>query len=70
MVPAARRSCRVTPRLTQVILVCATIPRLMAMRGLFSYLNAYCLLWVSQRVLDDIRQKLFRHMLGAVARVL
>ena len=44
--------------------ICATIPALMAVRGLFSYLNAYCMLWVSQRVLDDIRQPLFRHMLG------
>jgi subfamily B ATP-binding cassette protein MsbA len=31
---------------------------------MFSYLNAYCLLWVSQRVLDDIRQTLFRHILA------
>jgi subfamily B ATP-binding cassette protein MsbA len=36
----------------------------MAVRGAFSYLNTYCLLWVSQRVLDDIRQSLFRHLLG------
>jgi len=48
----------------QVVLICATIPALMAFRGLFSYLNAYCLLWVSQRVLDDIRQSLFRHILA------
>jgi ATP-binding cassette, subfamily B, bacterial MsbA len=50
--------------LWQVVLICASIPLLMAFRGLFSYLNAYCLLWVSQRVLDDIRQQLFRHLLG------
>ncbi len=50
--------------LWQVVLICASIPLLMAVRGLFSYLNAYCLLWVSQRVLDDIRQSLFRHLLG------
>jgi subfamily B ATP-binding cassette protein MsbA len=49
--------------LLEVVLLCATIPLLMGLRGLFSYLNAYCLLWVSQRVLDDIRQSLFRHML-------
>src|ERR1044071_3973511 len=48
----------------EVVLLCATIPLLMSLRGVFSYLNAYCLLWVSQRVLDDIRQSLFRHMLG------
>jgi subfamily B ATP-binding cassette protein MsbA len=48
----------------QIVAVCASIPLLMAVRGVFSYLNAYCLLWVSQRVLDDIRQQLFRHLLG------
>ena len=48
----------------EVVLLCSTIPLLMGLRGVFSYLNAYCLLWVSQRVLDDIRQSLFRHMLG------
>jgi subfamily B ATP-binding cassette protein MsbA len=48
----------------EVVLICATIPMLMALRGVFSYLNSYCLLWVSQRVLDDIRQSLFRHMLA------
>jgi subfamily B ATP-binding cassette protein MsbA len=53
-----------TATLWQVVLICASIPLLMAFRGLFSYLNAYCLLWVSQRVLDDIRQQLFRHLLG------
>jgi subfamily B ATP-binding cassette protein MsbA len=50
--------------LWEVVLICASIPALMAVRGVFSYLNAYCLLWVSQRVLDDIRQQLFRHLLG------
>ncbi len=50
--------------LGEVMAICATIPLLMAVRGLFSYLNAYCLLWVSQRVLDDIRQSLFRHLLA------
>jgi subfamily B ATP-binding cassette protein MsbA len=48
----------------QVILICASIPMLMAIRGIFSYVNAYCMLWVSQRVLDDIRQQVFRHMLS------
>lgn len=48
----------------EVIALCASIPTLFAVRGVFSYLNAYCLLWVSQRVLDDIRQSLFRHLLS------
>ncbi|MEA3211527.1 MAG: ATP-binding cassette, subfamily bacterial MsbA [Chthoniobacter sp.] len=53
-----------TASLWEVVLICASIPLLMAVRGVFSYLNAYCMLWVSQRVLDDIRQSLFRHLLG------
>ena len=47
-----------------VLAICATIPLLMALRGLCSYLNSYYMLWVSVRVLDDIRQQVFRHTLG------
>src|SRR5687767_5267290 len=47
-----------------VVAVCMAIPVIMAIRGLFSYLNAYCVLWVSQRVLDDIRQQVYRSTLG------
>jgi ATP-binding cassette, subfamily B, bacterial MsbA len=47
-----------------VVTVCMAIPVIMAIRGLFSYLNAYCVLWVSQRVLDDIRQQVYRRTLG------
>lgn len=47
-----------------VLAICATVPFLMFLRGVCSYLNSYCMLWVSVRVLDDIRQKVFRHTLG------
>ena len=47
-----------------VLLICASIPALMLLRGLCGYLNSYCMLWVSLRVLDDIRTKVFRHTLG------
>jgi subfamily B ATP-binding cassette protein MsbA len=47
-----------------VLIICATIPFLMALRGVCSYLNSYYMLWVSTRVLDDIRQQVFRHTLG------
>ncbi len=36
----------------------------MLLRGVCSYLNSYFMLWVSVRVLDDIRQQVFRHTLG------
>ena len=54
---------RIAPTLGNVLLICSTIPLLMALRGLCSYLNSYCMLWVSVRVLDDIRQQVFRHTL-------
>ncbi len=47
-----------------VLTICLLVPAVMAVRGVFSYLNAYCVLWVSQRVLDDIRQQVYRHTLG------
>jgi subfamily B ATP-binding cassette protein MsbA len=50
--------------LSFVVGLCLVIPVMMAIRGLFSYLNAYYMLWVSQRVLDDIRQSVYRHTLG------
>ena len=55
---------RVDANATTVMLICASIPALMLLRGLCSYLNSYCMLWVSVRVLDDIRQQVFRHTLG------
>ncbi len=47
-----------------VLLICSTIPALMFLRGLCSYLNSYCMLWCSVRVLDDIRKQVFRRTLG------
>ena len=44
--------------------ICASIPALMLVRGLCSYLNSYFMLWVSVRVLDDIRTQAFRHALS------
>ena len=49
---------------TTVLLICASIPAIMLLRGLCGYLNSYCMLWVSVRVLDDIRTQVFRHTLG------
>ena len=50
--------------LTNVLIICATVPVIMSLRGICSYLNGYYMLWVSVRVLDDIRQQVFRHTLG------
>jgi subfamily B ATP-binding cassette protein MsbA len=50
--------------LETVIVTCALVPAIMLIRGLFSYLNAYCMLWVSMRVLEDIRGQLFGHIMA------
>jgi len=50
--------------LSDVLLICATIPLLMLLRGACSYLSSYCMLWASVRVLDDIRKQVFRHTLA------
>ncbi len=47
-----------------VFLICLSIPLIMGLRGLCGYLNSYCMLWVSVRVLDDIRTEVFAHTLG------
>lgn len=49
--------------LWQVLVICGTIPVLMGLRGLLGYFNSYCMLWVSCRVLDDIRVEAFRSIL-------
>lgn len=50
--------------ISAILMACASIPLIMLLRGLFSYLNAYYLLWVSLRVLDDIRVQLFGRLLA------
>lgn len=49
--------------LTGILVACFFVPGLMLVRGLFSYLSAYCMMWVGIRVLEDIRTQLFSHML-------
>ncbi len=47
------------PGLEAVLWACLLVPLVMILRGFFSYLNAYEMSWVSLRVLNDIRSKLF-----------
>ncbi len=42
-----------------VVGLCGVIPGLMMLRGALSYSSSYCMLWVSMRVLDDIRTDVF-----------
>ena len=47
------------PGIQSVLWACLLVPVIMILRGFFSYLNAYEMSWVSLRVLNDIRSKLF-----------
>ena len=45
-----------------VIWLAALIPAIMILKVTFEYLQAYCMAWVSMRVLNDIQKKLFDHL--------
>ena len=47
-----------------VLAVAMLVPLIMILRGLCGYLNSYCMLWVSTRVLSDIRTQLFGKMMN------
>lgn len=47
------------PGIESVLWACLLVPLIMILRGFFSYVNAYEMSWVSLRVLNDIRSKLF-----------
>ncbi|MEM0896628.1 MAG: ABC transporter ATP-binding protein [Verrucomicrobiota bacterium] len=47
-----------------IILAGIAVPLIMLLRGICSYLNTYCMTWVSLRVLRDIRSQLFRKLMG------
>lgn len=42
-----------------VLMMCASIPLVMVLRGIFDYLDGYCSAWVSLRILGDMRRDLF-----------
>jgi subfamily B ATP-binding cassette protein MsbA len=51
------------PSWTRLVLVIAFIPAAMLLRGVLTYLNAYMLYWVAIRVANDLRLKLFEHVI-------
>ena len=51
-----------SPAATVKILVILLIPLMFILRGLFSYLNVYCLQWVAIRAITDLRTRLFAHL--------
>lgn len=50
-------------RIGELLLVCGAIPVFMLLRSALSYLNAYCMAWVSLRVLADMRRQLYSHLI-------
>jgi subfamily B ATP-binding cassette protein MsbA len=52
------------PGIQAVLWACLLVPVIMILRGFFSYLNAYEMSWVSLRVLNDIRSKLFASIIN------
>ncbi len=52
------------PGIEGVLWISLLIPIAMVARGVFSFLNGYYMAWVSSRVLQDLRTKLFRHLIS------
>jgi len=50
------------PRINSIVLICLAIPAIMTVRSLCSYGNTYCMQWVSNKVVTDIRGQLFNKM--------
>lgn len=46
-----------------VLVACIVVPLAMLLRSSLSYLNSYCMAWVSFRMLRDLRRALFAHLL-------
>ena len=54
----------VGPKIDSIVWICLAIPLLMTIRSLFSYANAYYMAWVSNKVVNDIRNQLFTKVMG------
>ena len=52
------------PKINSILLICLAIPAIMTLRSLCSYGSTYCMQWVSNKVVTDIRSQLFNKMVG------
>jgi ATP-binding cassette, subfamily B, bacterial MsbA len=50
------------PKINSIVLICLAIPAIMTIRSLCSYGSTYCMQWVSNKVVTDIRSQLFSKM--------
>src|SRR5438094_8531203 len=64
--PAAIRSkfevLNTGPKINSIVLICLAIPAIMTVRSLCSYGSTYCMQWVSNKAVTDIRAQLFSKM--------
>lgn len=54
----------VGPKIDSIVWICLAIPLVMTIRSLCSYGNAYYMAWVSNKVVNDIRNQLFTKVMG------
>src|SRR5881296_3394615 len=59
---ALRSNLDTGPKINSILLIRLAIPAIMAVRSLCSYGSTYCMQWVSNRVVSDIRVQLFSKM--------
>src|SRR5881296_106976 len=59
---ALRSNLDTGPKINSILLICLAIPAIMAVRSLCSYGSTYCMQWVSNKVVTDIRAQLFSKM--------
>jgi subfamily B ATP-binding cassette protein MsbA len=59
MVLAHRDMLNVGPKIDSILWICLLIPLVMTIRSLCSYGNAYYMNWVSNKVVNDVRNQLF-----------
>src|SRR6266508_356253 len=50
------------PKINSIVFICLAIPAIMTLRSLCSYGSTYCMQWVSNKVVTDIRSHLFSKM--------
>jgi ATP-binding cassette, subfamily B, bacterial MsbA len=59
MVMAHREVLNIGPKIDSIVWICLLIPLVMTVRSLCSYGNAYYMNWVSNKVVNDVRNQLF-----------
>ena len=52
------------PRIDSIVWICLLIPLVMTVRSLCSYGNGYYMNWVSNKVVQDVRNQLFAKIVG------